>query len=53
MSSPSSSASPKRPRRDLVWSLIVLASVLLVLSITANWVQREALAGVPARVSSS
>ena len=26
-----------------MWSLIVLASVLLILSITANWVQREAL----------
>lgn len=26
-----------------MWSLIVLASVLLVFSITANWVQREAL----------
>lgn len=27
----------------VVWSLIVLASILLVVSITANWVQREAL----------
>ena len=32
---------PKRRRRVLVWALIVLASVLLVFSITANWVQRE------------
>jgi hypothetical protein len=30
---------PKRPRRFLVWPLIVLASVLLIFSITANWVQ--------------
>ena len=30
---------PKRRHRAIVWSLIVLASVLLVLSITANWVQ--------------
>lgn len=29
--------------RVVVWSLIVLASILLVVSITANWVQREAL----------
>ncbi len=40
---PSSSASPDRRHRVLVWSLLVLASVLLILSITANWVQREAL----------
>ena len=35
----------ERPRRHraLVWSLIVLASVLLIVSMTANWVQREAL----------
>jgi uncharacterized protein YukE len=32
---------PKRRHRVVVWSLIVLASVLLVFSITANWVQRE------------
>jgi hypothetical protein len=30
----------KRRRRVLVWSMIVVASVLLVFSITANWVQR-------------
>jgi uncharacterized protein YukE len=30
---------PKRRRRALVWPLIVLASVLLIFSITANWVQ--------------
>jgi hypothetical protein len=29
--------------RAIVWSLIVLASVVLVFSIIANWVQREAL----------
>ena len=34
---------PKRRHRAIVWSLIVLASVLLVFSITANWVQRETL----------
>src|SRR5665809_742 len=40
---PSSSELPKRRHRALVWSLIILASVLLILSITANWVQREVL----------
>jgi hypothetical protein len=34
---------PKRRRRALVWSMIVVASVLLVFSITANWVQRAVL----------
>jgi hypothetical protein len=34
---------PTRRHRAIVWSLIVLASVLLVLSITANWVQRTLL----------
>ncbi len=34
-------ATPKRRHRVVVWALIVLASVLLVFSITANWVQRE------------
>jgi hypothetical protein len=34
---------PKRRRRGLVWSMIVVASVLLVFSITANWVQRAVL----------
>jgi hypothetical protein len=33
----------KHRHRALVWPLIVLASVVLVLSIIANWVQREAL----------
>jgi hypothetical protein len=33
----------KRRRRVLVWSMIVVASVLLVFSITANWVQRAVL----------
>jgi hypothetical protein len=32
-----------RRHRALVWSLIVLASLLLVVSMTANWVQRTAL----------
>ena len=34
---------PKRRHRAIVWSLVVLASVVLVFSITANWVQRETL----------
>ena len=37
------SGEPKRRHRGLVWSLIVVASVLLVVSITANWVQRAVL----------
>ena len=32
-----------RSNRVLVWSVIVLASVLLLVSMTANWVQRAAL----------
>ena len=40
---PAGSLQPKRRHRALVWSLIVLASVLLIVSITANWVQREVL----------
>lgn len=36
-------ATPKRRHRGLVWSLIVLASVLLIVSMTANWVQRGVL----------
>jgi hypothetical protein len=42
-SSPEREPKPKRRRRALVWSLIVIASVLLVFSITANWVQRAVL----------
>lgn len=34
---------PKHRRRALVWPLIVLASVLLIFSITANWVQNALL----------
>ena len=34
---------PRRRHRVLVWSLIVVASVLLVFSLTANWVQRAVL----------
>ena len=34
---------PKHRHRALVWSLIVLASVVLVVSLVANWVQTEAL----------
>ena len=32
---------PRRRHRVLAWALIVLASVVLILSIIANWVQRE------------
>ena len=39
----SGAGSLQRPRRVLVWSLIVLASVLLIVSMTANWVQLAAL----------
>jgi hypothetical protein len=38
---PAASSQPKRRHRVLVWTLIVLASVALIFSITANWVQRE------------
>jgi hypothetical protein len=34
---------PKHRRRAVVWPLIVLASVLLIFSIMANWVQNAAL----------
>ena len=40
---PAGSLAPPRRHRALVWSLIVLASVLLIVSMTANWVQRAAL----------
>ena len=42
---PEPAASPQQGRshRVLVWTLIVLASVLLLVSMTANWVQRAAL----------
>src|SRR5215210_7441026 len=36
-------AAARRRHRALVWPLIVLASLLLVLSISANWIQAEAL----------
>ena len=36
-----SDSKPRGPHRALVWILIVLASVVLVLSLTANWIQRE------------
>jgi len=39
----SGSRQPKRRHRALVWTLIALASVLLIFSMAANWVQREAL----------
>ena len=34
---------PKHRRRALVWSLVVLASVVLLVSMLANWVQTEVL----------
>jgi len=34
---------PKRRHRRLVWSLVVLASVVLLVSMIANWVQTEVL----------
>jgi uncharacterized protein YukE len=37
------SGEPKRRHGVLVWSLVALASLLLILSITANWVQRAVL----------
>ncbi len=40
---PAASPEPKRRHRGLVWTLIALASVLLIFSMAANWVQREAL----------
>jgi hypothetical protein len=42
-SAPDTAGQPKRRHRTLVWSLLVLASVLLVVSMSANWVQRAAL----------
>ena len=36
-------AQPKSPHRAIVWILIVVASIVLLLSLTANWVQREVL----------
>jgi septal ring factor EnvC (AmiA/AmiB activator) len=42
-SEPAGSGQRERRHRALVWSLIVLASVLLLVSMTANWVQRAAL----------
>jgi predicted nuclease with TOPRIM domain len=40
---PAASPQPHGRHRALVWSLIVLASVLLLVSMAANWVQRAAL----------
>src|SRR6476469_1772452 len=39
----SGSPKPKHRRRALVWPLIVLASMILIFSIIANWVQTQAL----------
>src|SRR5215211_3669073 len=39
----SKSEEPRRRHRVIEWTLIVLASVLLVFSIHANWVQTELL----------
>ncbi len=38
-----SAREPKRRHRALVWSLVVLASVVLLVSMIANWVQTEVL----------
>jgi hypothetical protein len=38
-----SAGEPKHRHRALVWSLVVLASVVLVVSMIANWVQTEVL----------
>jgi hypothetical protein len=38
--SESTGSDPARRHRVIVWSLIALASLLLVVSLTANWVQR-------------
>ena len=38
---PSERRGSKRRHRIAVWSLIVLASVVLVISIIASWVQRQ------------
>ena len=34
---------PKRPHHKLVWALVVLASIVLVVSMIANWVQTQVL----------
>ena len=34
---------PKRPHRKLVWALVVLASIVLVVSMLANWIQTQVL----------
>ena len=34
---------PKHPHRKLVWALVVLASIVLVVSMVANWVQTQVL----------
>ena len=34
---------PKHPHRKLVWALVVLASIVLVVSMLANWVQTQVL----------
>jgi hypothetical protein len=40
---PAGGPPPERRHRALVWTLIVIASLLLVVSMTANWVQRQVL----------
>src|SRR2546430_12568777 len=34
---------PKRRHRKLVWALVVLASIVVVVSMVANWVQTQVL----------
>ncbi len=43
MNAASPAAAPKHRHRTLVWALIVLASIVLVVSMIANWVQTEVL----------
>ncbi len=43
MNAASPAAEPKHRHRNLVWALVVLASIVLVVSMIANWVQTEVL----------
>ncbi len=43
MNAATPAAEPKHRHRTLVWALVVLASIVLVVSMIANWVQTEVL----------
>ncbi len=43
MNAASPAAAPKHRHRSLVWAIVVLASIVLVVSMIANWVQTEVL----------